>query len=528
MQIIKLLYLTLAAGMVAAVPAFAQQPGLEAITPERSMAHMRYLSSDELEGRRTGSEGNHAAARYIRDEALRLGLTPLPGEEELFHPLQYIRVTTVPEKSSVTLRDTMNNIAGSAALTPLLPPADSVRVDGELLFAGYGYVNSGEQYNDFAGVSAREKIVMIMTRTPAPEGTRRPAPGSAIDPVTEVRKVPMILLQQAKAILYVADPDLGHDISADLLAMGSAYSLIPLFRKQLYTFSPNIYAVTTETANRMLSCSGVTLSQLQDSIASLGRPVSFTVPSVNLLITAGVEKDTVTSNNIIGYIEGSDPALKDEAVMFIAHYDHLGTDVSGNIYNGANDNASGSVGLLNIASAFAALGVKPARSAIFFWSTGEEEGLHGSSHYTANPLFPLKKTVAVLNFDMIGRSRLESDTTISISGKPDITGHDTIRVVHDKGSPWLLSLAAGACYETGIHPVEEGKGTNFSGSDHYPFFRKNVPVLLFFTGLHSDYHRPTDRYDLIDFEKLVKVSKAGFLTGYRIASLPDPKKRRQP
>ncbi len=506
--------------LTAVIPEAPPAEALSAITIESSHTHMRYLSSDELAGRRTGSEGNNAAAAYIRDEALRLGLTPLPGEKDLFHPLEYVRITTLPGSSSVTLRDTLNRLLGSKGLVPLIPPAESQFLDGEVLFAGYGYVNSKEKYNDLAGVTVRDKIVMIMTRKPEPGGTGYPAEGSAIAEIDELRKLPALMLQQARAIVYVADPASGEEASASLLAMGSTYQLIPLFRKQQFIFSANVFAVTSATANAMLSNARVTLRQLQDSIASTRKPVSFTLPNLRAAITTVVAKDTVTSNNIIGYIEGSDPLLRDEAVIYIAHYDHVGTDASGNIHNGANDNASGSVGLLNIAAAYASLERKPARSAIFFWATGEEEGLHGSSYYTENPLFPLKKTVAVLNFDMIGRSRLDTDVGRSISGEIDITGRDTIRVIHGNDSPDLLTLALGACHESEIYPIDEGKGAHFTGSDHYPFFRKKIPVVFFFTGLHADYHRPTDDYEFIDFDKLIKVSRAGFLTGYRVSSLP--------
>ena len=348
-----------------------------------------------------------------------------------------------------------------------------------------------------------------------------PEPGTGISEMTEARQLSMIMLLQAKAILFVADPALGNDISSDLLSMGSSYQLTPLFRKQMFSFPLNAYAISTETADQMLNGSGLTLKKLQDSIASSRKPASFIIPNLKTHISVNVNSDTVTSNNIIGYIEGSDPVLKNEAVIFTAHYDHVGKDAAGSIYNGANDNASGSVGLLNIAAAFSALDRKPARSVIFLWTTGEEEGLHGSTYYTENPPFPLEKTVAALNFDMIARSRRDTDVGASLSGEIDITGRDTIKVIHGAESPELVSLATQACKESGIYPIDEGKGTHFSGSDHYPFYRKKMPVLFFFTGLHKDYHKQTDDFEFIDFDKLVKVSRVGFLTGYRVASRAD-------
>jgi Zn-dependent M28 family amino/carboxypeptidase len=302
--------------------------------------------------------------------------------------------------------------------------------------------------------------------------------------------------------------------------MGNSYLLKPLFRKQ-FSFNLNAYVITREVADLMLGKANLTLKQLQDSIAIVKKPVSFVIPDLKAEVTINVAKDTVTSSNVIGYIEGSDPVLKKECVIYTAHYDHVGKNSSGNIFNGANDNASGSVGLLNVARAFTSLNKKPLRSIVFLWTTGEEEGLHGSTYYVDNPLVPLDKTVADINFDMIGRSRRETDTGASLSGKIDITGHDTIKIISGGDTPDLLNLAKEACTKSGIAVIDEGKGTHFSGSDHFPFYRKGIPALFFFTGLHKDYHRETDDFEFIDFDKLLKVSKAGFLTGYMVASTPE-------
>jgi len=129
--------------------------------------------------------------------------------------------------------------------------------------------------------------------------------------------------------------------------------------------------------------------------------------------------------------------------------------------------------------------------------------------------------VADINFDMIGRSRRETDTGASLSGEIDITGPDTIKIISGGDTPALLNFAKEACLQAGINVIDEGKGSHFSGSDHYPFYRKGIPALFFFSGLHKDYHRETDDFEFIDFDKLVRVSRAGFLTGYKVASTPE-------
>lgn len=496
---------------------FAQKKAIGSIKEDDAVTYMKYLSSDALEGRRTGSPGNDTAAAYISAAALELGLKPLPGRSDLFQTLEYLKISVKPDSSAITVSDSSGNSFFSAPVKSMMSPSDALNLSGEVVFAGYGFLNTAEKYNDFEGISLTDRIVIIMTGTPDLKGTGFPAKGAGINEMTEARKLPMILMQRAKAILFVSDPAQGDKSVAGNLVINSSYQVTPLFKKQ-FSFTLNAYIVTGETADKLLKASGQTLKSLQAKIAETKKPASFLLPDTRARVNIRVTKDTVTSSNIVGYIEGSDPVLKDECVIYSAHYDHSGFDGSGNILNGANDNASGSIGLLNVAKAFSSLDRKPLRSVVFLWTTGEEEGLHGSSFYVDNPLFPLEKTVANINFDMIGRSRMATDVGASLTGEMDITGPDTIKIVSARESTGFLNYAKDACLENGLYPIDEGKGTHFSGSDHYPFFRKGIPALFFFTGLHHDYHQKTDDFEFIDFDKLLKVSKAGFLTGYRVAN----------
>jgi hypothetical protein len=520
MSRMKIKSFLLLAALLVTSSSYSQDKALKSITRDEAERDMKYLSSDALEGRRTGSEGNNAAAAYISAEALKMGVRPLPGRDNLFQPLEYLKVTTIPGESLITITDSTGKPFHSSPVTAIMAPGDSVSFSGEVVFAGYGYMNTVEKYNDFSGLSLKGRSVIIMTRNPDLKGTGLPSPETSISEMDEARKLSLAMMQQAKAVFFVGDPALGTDISPDLIPMGSSYQLKPLFRKQ-FSFGLNAYIITREVADLMLSRANITLRQLQDSIALVRKPVSFVIPDLKAEVTINVAKDTVTSSNIVGYIEGSDPVLKNECVIYTAHYDHVGKGSAGNIFNGANDNASGSVGLLNVARAFTSLNRKPPRSIVFLWTTGEEEGLHGSSYYVENPLFPLDKTVADINFDMIARSRRETDTGASLSGGIDITGKDTIKIISGGDTPDFMKIAKEACTQAGISVIDEGKGEHFSGSDHYPFYRKGIPAIFFFTGLHKDYHRETDDYEFIDFDKLIKVSKAGFLTGYTVASSPD-------
>jgi len=499
---------------------FAQRKAISSIKDEDAVTYMKYLSSNALEGRRTGSPGNDAAAAYINSAALDLGLRALPGRSDLFQTLEYLKVCVKPDSAIITVRDSSDTSRFSAPVRSMMSPSDALKLSGEVVFAGYGFMNTAEKYNDFEGISLTDRIVIVMTGNPDLQGSGMPSASATVDEMTEARKLPMILMQRAKAILFVADPGLESETGAEKLALTQSYQVVPLFKKQ-FSFSFNAYIVTRETVDMLLKPSGQTLESLQKKIAVTKKPASFILPGTKAEVSIKVSKDTVTSSNIVGYIEGSDPLLKDECVIYTAHYDHVGIDGSGNVLNGANDNASGSIGLLNVAKAFSSLERMPLRSIVFLWTTGEEEGLHGSSYYVDHPLFPLEKTVANINFDMIGRSKMATDIGASLTGDMDITGADTIKIVSARESSGFLNLTKESCKITGLYPIDEGKGTHFSGSDHYSFYRKGIPAIFFFTGLHHDYHQKTDDIEFIDFEKLVKVSKTGFLTGFRVANDPE-------
>jgi hypothetical protein len=508
----------LLAAILIPIASFSQKNSLNAIKIDEIKAHMKYLSADAMEGRKTGNEGNLKAGDYIAAEAQKLGLKPLPGRKDYFQTLSFIKITANPDSSTIILRDTLGNSICSGILDPVMVPSARIELSGDVVFAGYGYMNGKTKYSDFQGLSINNKIVIVMTRKPDLDGTGMPGAMETVSDKVELRKLTPLLMQNPKAILYVADPAYGDKPFKGSLGYSESDKLVPLFKSQSFNYSVNVYVISRETADNILASAGTSLSALQEKIASTKKPVSFILPGVKADLTVGVKKDTVRSSNVIGYFEGSDPVLKDEYVFYTAHYDHSGIDGSGNILNGANDNASGTIGLLSMAKAYSVLDKNPARSVVFLWTTGEEEGLYGSNYYINNPLLPIEKTVAELNFDMIGRSRMAADTGKVMGERLDITGPDTIRLVSARDCKELIDIASAAGNEEGIFVIDNGKGSHFNGSDHYPFALKGIPSVFFFTGLHRDYHKYTDDYEFIDFNKILKVSRTGFLTGYRIAN----------
>jgi Zn-dependent M28 family amino/carboxypeptidase len=232
------------------------------------------------------------------------------------------------------------------------------------------------------------------------------------------------------------------------------------------------------------------------------------------------------TQNVVGVLEGSDAVLRNEYVAIGAHYDHVGTGqpVAGDaIYNGADDDGSGTVGVLAVAEAFAR-GVRPKRSVLFIWHCGEEKGLWGSEYFTRFPTVPLKQIVAQLNMDMIGRSKQEGDTK---EANRALSGANEIYVIGSK----MMSTELGELSErvnraylnlNFNYKYDDPADTNrfFFRSDHYHYAQHGIPIIFYFDGVHEDYHRPSDSADKIDYQKMEKVTRTIFLTAHELANAP--------
>jgi hypothetical protein len=282
--------------------------------------------------------------------------------------------------------------------------------------------------------------------------------------------------------------------------------------------APKVLFADRIVADEILRGTGHTLEDLQKKIDSEVKPFTFSIPGKQVRISESVTKKEITLNNVAAYIEGSDPALKNEYVIFSGHADHIGA-TEDKINAGADDNASGCAALLSMAEAFQSLDKKPLRSILFLWVSGEEIGLYGSSSYVNNPLVPLEKTVADLNMDMIGRIKGVADTT----SETPMTGPNNVFVITCNQSKELISIAEQVDKTTVLdfdyslsaknHPLQL-----FARSDHFNFVRKDIPVLFFTSGLHTDYHTPGDVLENIDYTKMELVSRTMYQIGYNIAN----------
>jgi Zn-dependent M28 family amino/carboxypeptidase len=262
----------------------------------------------------------------------------------------------------------------------------------------------------------------------------------------------------------------------------------------------------------------------QASEGALGEPFDL---NKQASFTVAAKVDTILTQNVVGVIEGGDPVLKNEHVAIGAHYDHVGMRTTGDgdrIFNGADDDGSGTVATLAIAEALAKSPQRPKRSIIFVWHAGEEKGLWGSQYFTDNPPVPINQIIAQLNIDMIGRSKKEGDTK---SVNANLTGPNEIYVIGSKMMSTelgelsegvnnsFLKLAFNYKYDAPNDPERF-----FYRSDHYNYAKKGVPIIFYFSGVHEDYHRPSDHADKIDYEKMEKVTRTIFATMWKLANAP--------
>ena len=497
------LLLAACAGPLARVET-AAPPAAEIALPSGTSAAdllrvVQVLAAPEMEGRPTGSAGMERAARYIAGEFQRAGLEPGGDGGSFFQAFQVVTGIRLGDRNRFRVQPAGANPAYRVGqdFTPF-SFSDSGRAEGEVAFAGYGITAPELQYDDYAGVDVAGKIVLVLTGDPRERDRSSPFRRPEAYRYTEVRYKALNAREHgARGIILVTNP----------LAHGEEPEHLFAIRGITSVSQSGILAINAlrGVADAILARSGRSLRGLQEAIDRDLRPRSFVVPGLTAEIEVRLIPEHGRAWNVIGLLRGTDPALRAQAVVVGAHYDHLGhggeTSLAperyGEVHPGADDNASGTAGVIGLARRFAAEGAAR-RTIVFVAFAGEEMGLLGSSHYVRAPAIPLDHTVAMLNMDMIGRLR---DDTLYVFGV-------------DTGKEFREVLDA-ANRDVGLRFKLSGDG--YGPSDHSPFYGKDLPVLFFFTGPHPDYHRPTDTVDTLNGPGLSRVVRlvAGVL--HRVA-----------
>jgi hypothetical protein len=467
----------------------------------RLQAHVRFLASPELEGRAPGSAGNIRAADYIARHFQQVGLRPL-GDSYFQHfplvtDLRIGAATRAEFTITIERLDLPRQMWRSYTIrwTPgkdFVPLSFSANgtASGTLVFAGFGISAPERNYDDYEGIDVKDKIVLILRGTPWDERLRsklvreklREEKQSADPRYASLRyKVSTAESRGARAVILV-DP---QGDSSNVLLPLSPEAMTPT------AGIPVIHAQRVEAAKLFPRERSLYTRELE--ILRTLKPQSFELPLVQATIVVQLETSEAEVPNVLGYLPGSDPAKAHEYIILGAHFDHLGWGGPGSlasskepaIHPGADDNASGTALLLELAERLAHN--PPARSVLFLAFNAEERGIVGSSYYVRHPLLPLDSAIAMLNLDMVGRLK---DNTLSVHG---VGSSSVWRPLLDSLSTALgLSLSFS---ESGFGP-----------SDHTAFHARGLPVLFFFTGLHSDYHRPSDTWEKLNYEGMARIA----------------------
>jgi hypothetical protein len=507
-----------------AVPSAATQRGTDNITAAAMRDYLSFIASDEMEGRDTPSRGLNTTAKFIAMNLTRWGFKPA-GDNGTF--LQRIDLRRDRADSGQTRVDYNGRTLNSGA--EYLPVGGSGNVTGQLVYAGSGWLIKSKNIDAYKDVDASGKIAVIFgTPNFPPRGiTRADLAGKQgedwMNPSDYARKVGVVGIVFVPDFAYLANWERNRQ---RIMERGS--TVVAKFQTQSTAPLPAI-VITPEWANTIFQGEKQQATAIFNSwLGTAGLPPPFVLNAEKKLsMNLASRTETIPTQNVVAIWEGSDPVLKDEYVAIGAHYDHVGIGLPVNgdaIYNGADDDGSGTTALLDMAESLARAPTRPKRSVLFVWHCGEEKGLWGSRYFTEYPTIPLNHVVAQLNIDMIGRSKKEGDTN---PRNRDLTGPNGVYVI---GST-MMSTELGALLDTvnksflnlGLDKRYDDPGDPnrfFYRSDHFNYARKGIPIIFFFDGEHEDYHRPGDSPDKIDYEKMERITRTVYMMMWEVAGLP--------
>lgn len=538
---------------VSLTPSVIDEPALasryaDSITAQELAAHLYFFASDYFEGRETATRGQRLAAKYLASQYQRFGLTAYgrvetDDQQDLRRFYQPFDVYSNRLQSATIEARRDGEVVASSTYGPDQTDSQSYlefgtlpEVTGNVVFAGYGIQDGA--YDDYAaladaGVDLSGKWVLVLGGEPSS------ADGQSLLSIDgELTNWSTSLFSKFRAagttgriggLLIVKDlGPLAEDVGATALSRAAridetigGVSLEPSGSRRAM---PPVYAVSSDFANTLLQSTGRTVEELKQEIDNSFEPTVMSIDNLELTSTLAHGSVALETENVVAVVEGSDPALKHEYVVLTSHYDHIGYEIDsdGNmqVYNGADDDGSGTVALLEIAEAFQRAkddGYGPRRSVMFLNVTAEEKGLIGSRYYADHdPIVPLENTVANLNIDMLGRH----DPTYS--GDPTdyvyIIGGDLIsQDIHDINEE-VNTLIGSSITLSDRFNAPDDPNQFYRRSDHWNFGKHNIPFIFYFTGTHEDYHGLGDTPDKVDYPRLERISRLIFGTAWQLAN----------
>ncbi len=495
----------------------------EQITAPQLKAYLTFVASDEMEGRNTPSRGLDTTALFISTLLTRWGAKPMGDDGTYFQKISLAQYQLDSAKTRLDFTggdfkygtDYFASVRDASATAPVIWGSD-------------GWLVKSKNKDAYVSVDPKGKIVLLpfFDGSTPPKGITRADLGSK-QGTDWANPADYATARGAVGIIYVIPESM--DASFDRLqgGYGSDFLYMEKFKGPVQKGIPVFY-VRQKVAAAILKGGDSSIDSLMASVAA-GKPMAAfdvkSIANVEMVSTPNIVRKR--TQNVVASFEGSDPALKEEYVAFGAHYDHIGmlsNVTSGDyIYNGADDDGSGTVSLISMAEALSKAKKRPRRSTLFVWHCGEEKGLWGSNYFTTYPTVPLKQIVTQLNIDMVGRSKLDGDTAPQ---DRELSGPNEIYVIGSE----MMSSQLGALSKklnneylkvSFNYRYDDPKDPNgfFFRSDHFNYARHGVPIIFYFDGVHVDYHGLGDEVSKIDFQKMEKVVRTVYTTMWEISGL---------
>ena len=518
--------------------------GLDAITKEAVQGQLEFLASDWTQGRGTGTTGIYMAADYIASIFKIYGLQP-GGDEEWTSVSRQERMTGKRPERYCTFYQNIDFIeysdggnhefslsAASGASKynfkhktdfQVRPSDVGTEIEAPVVFVGYGYVNKDHSYDDFKGVDVRNKVILCLNGYPGYSDTT----SKAYRIFNKEEEISIRRLQseknriaKEKGAVAIIEVDPGSNPAVDWAdnlpfryntrmyegekPLGSYYNTRMKIPGDTLADDLTTIYISARVLNELTNGSGINISQFAGQVKNTLKPAPKEIPGKRVHIKTTVNSRIVKARNVIGILPGKDTA---NIIVIGGHYDHLGMH-DGYIWNGADDNASGTVGVMTIAKAFIATGVKPEKTVVFAAWTGEEKGLLGSTYFADHLPVAKENVIMYLNYDMISRDN--SDDTLGI--RCSMTYTSGYKSFEENTNDYNTK------YGYGLDISFRSQTRPRGGSDHTPFAQKDIPIIYFMAGFPPEYHQPDDHIELINWDKMVKIIKLGFLNTWEVAN----------
>ncbi len=504
----------------------------ESITAAQLRDYLYFVASDEMEGRDTPSRGLNTTAKFIATMLSRWGVKPAGDSGTFFQKIELTRARIDIAATRVELNGKTYSYGEDFLAIPTTGTAN-----GPMVYVGNGWLIKSKNIDAYRGIDVKNKLV-IVSGEHFPKGMTYADLDESKEGEDWLRPEEYAARMGALGVVELPDAQAlanWERVRARQLAGGS--SSVTKFRERPDGVLPSI-TLSKKMADAVFEGETHTAAEILQGIEKNQPVAAFDLnPAKKLnLIVAGLAAEVYTQN-VVGMIEGSDPILKNEFVAVGAHYDHVGNGPAGSggrgsspdgnksdtIYNGADDDGSGTVTVLAMAEALSQTKRRPKRSILFVWHCGEEKGLWGSEYFTKYPTVPLDRIVAQFNIDMIGRSKRAGDTK---PANRALTGPNEVYVIGSK----MMSTQLGELSEqvnrsylklsfNYLYDNPSDPNRFFFRSDHYNYARQGIPIIFYFDGVHEDYHRPGDEPQKIDYDKMQRVARTIFVTMWETADL---------